>query len=281
VRILAANRLPAVAALMVLLLLPRPARAAVFHPVDSALEDPVGADPTRPRPELLAKYGFLNAPGRPPDSVNLFTLEGILRVPVNDRWAGRLRFEMPLGLTNVPSADEPGSAWRFGSGDLLTEAAAIHYLNARWAVAAGGQLVFPTASQNVIGDDAWVLGVGGVVRAMLPELSDDSFVVPQLVYAFDAGGTRRGERVQALLLQPTIHWAATHAIFLELFPSGDIVVNFDQPERRGRLFFPITALAGVLLTPRLVTTLEIGVPLVKDYPVYDFKLQATVGFFFD
>ncbi len=258
-----------------------PAPAAVFHPIDTAREDPVGADPTRPRPELLLKYGYLNAPGPSPDHVSLFTLEGIQRVPVSDRWAGRLRFELPLGLTNVPRPDDTGDSWRFGTGDLLTEAAAIHYPNDRWALGAGGQVVFPTASRDVVGDDAWVLGAGGVVRAMLPEISADSFVAPQLVYAFDVGGTRRGERVNALLLQPTLHWAVTHAVFLELFPSGDIAINLDAPDRRRRLFFPITAMAGVLLAPRLVTMLEIGVPLVKDYPVYDFKLQATIGFLFD
>jgi hypothetical protein len=280
VRFLPANGAPAAAGLM-LLLLQAPVHAAVFHPLDTTREDPVGEDPTRPRPELALKYGYLNAPGPSPDSVSLFTLEGILRVPLSEHWTGRLRFEMPLGLTNVPRADDPDGAWRFGAGDLLTEAEVIHYANARWAIGAGGRALFPTTSLDVVGDDAWVLGVVGVVRAMLPELGPDSFVAPQLAYGSDVGGRRRGEQVSALLIQPTLHWAATHAVFLELFPSDDIIVNFQDPARRGRLFLPITLLAGVLLTPRVATTLELGFPLIKDYPVYDFKLQAAVAIFFD
>jgi hypothetical protein len=40
-------------------------------------------------------------------------------------------------------------------------------------------------------------------------------------------------------------------------------------------------LAGIMVTPRLVTSLEVSVPIVKNYPIYDFKLEATVGYFFD
>ncbi len=244
-------------------------------------EDPTGEDPTRPRPELAFKFEFQNLPGRSPDSASTFTLEGIALVPVNEKWAGRLRFEMPLVLTNAPADDESHGSWRFGSGDLLTEAAGIFYPNERWAVAAGGQVIFPTASRDVTGANAWILGVGGLVRAMLSELSADSFVAPQLVYAFDAGGSRDRGPVSQLRIQPTFHWALPRNLFMELFPSGDIVVNLDAPDERGRWFLPLNALAGILVTPKLVTTLEVGIPLVKDYPVYDFKLVATVGYFFD
>jgi hypothetical protein len=35
-----------------------------------------------------------------------------------------------------------------------------------------------------------------------------------------------------------------------------------------------------MLTRSIVTPLAIGVPIVNDYQVYDFKLAARVGFFF-
>ena len=273
-----------VAALAALLLwrsLAPAASEAPPTPIDTKLEDPLGQDPTRPRPEVLLRYEFRNEPGRPPDKSNGFIVEGITRLPVNEHWAGRLRLEMPLVLTDVPPSDEANDAWRFGSGDLLTEAAAIHYPNDRWAVAAGGQVIYPTASRNLGGDRIWGLAVGGAVRAMLPEISPDSFVLPQLVYVWDAAGDRDRAHVSELRLQPTLQWAPTPTLFFELFPAGDIVVNLTDPARRGRLFFPFNALAGILLTPKVVTTLEVGVPIVKDYPLYDFKLQATVGYFFD
>lgn len=271
----------ALAAALAIAVRPAAAETAATPAIDPYYEDPVGADPTRPRPELLLKYEHQNLSGRSPDSGNAFTLEGITRVPIDERWAGRLRFEMPLVLTNAPSADEADAAWRFGAGNLLTEAAAIHYPNERWAVAAGGQLAFPTASYDVTGADAWLIGVGGLARSMLPEISPDSFVAPQLVYAFDAGGSRGRDHVSELRIQPTLHWAPTPSIFVELFPSGDIVVDLDAPKDRGRWFLPLNALAGILVTPKLVATLELGLPVVKDYPVYDFKLVSSVGYFFD
>ena len=39
-------------------------------------------------------------------------------------------------------------------------------------------------------------------------------------------------------------------------------------------------MVGKLLTRASVASLEMGVPIVKDYEVYDFKLEARVGFCF-
>ena len=62
----------------------------------------------------------------------------------------------------------------------------------------------------------------------------------------------------------------------------DIRYNFaaKRPGDSGRWFFPFNFMVGKLLTRSVVASLEIGVPIVKDYQVYDFKLEARVGFFF-
>jgi hypothetical protein len=39
-------------------------------------------------------------------------------------------------------------------------------------------------------------------------------------------------------------------------------------------------MVGKLVTPQLVASLEISAPIVKDYDLYDFKLEARIGFFF-
>jgi hypothetical protein len=39
-------------------------------------------------------------------------------------------------------------------------------------------------------------------------------------------------------------------------------------------------MVGKLLRRSIVASLEIGVPIVNDYQVYDFKLEGRVGFFF-
>ena len=99
----------------------------------------------------------------------------------------------------------------------------------------------------------------------------------EILYAFDVGDPDSGE----LQLQPTLNVELPHGLFLNLFPSSDIRINLGTPKGSGRLFFPFDALVGVMVTPSLVTSLEASLPIVKDYPVYDFKLEAKVSYFFD
>jgi len=70
--------------------------------------------------------------------------------------------------------------------------------------------------------------------------------------------------------------------FVNLSPSSDIRYNFaaKRPGDSGRLFLPFNFMVGKLLTKSIVAALEIGVPIVHDYEVYDFKLEACVGFIF-
>ena len=276
-------RLVALAPLLLLLAPPPILAAGETTPLDKRLEDPVGEDPTRPRPEMLFRYEFRNAPGRAPDTVHAFLLEGLTRIPVNERWAARVRLEMPLVLTNLPSDDDPDETWRFGSGDLLSEVDVIRYLNERWAIAAGAQVLFPTASRDVTGDDSWN-SPSARARCCAPccprSAPTASWRRTWSTPSTPAGRRPRSRRASCHL-QPLLHWAPTSTLFFELFPAADIVVNLTDAAHRGRLFFPFNALAGILLTPKVVTSLEIGVPIVKDYPLYDFKLQAAVGYFFD
>jgi hypothetical protein len=39
-------------------------------------------------------------------------------------------------------------------------------------------------------------------------------------------------------------------------------------------------MVGKMVTRSMVASVEIGVPIVNDYEVYDFKLEARIGFFF-
>lgn len=235
-----------------------------------------GTDPTRPRTQVIGLYDFQNLPGRAPDSASTFTLRGIQTFTFDEHWSGSLRLDMPLVLTNAPGGD-----FVFGSGNLLVQAAAIYTLNERWAFAAGSQVTFPTASRDATGSGKYVALPGAVLRVMLPELSAGSFFAPEMVYAFDVGGDPEGSHTSELQLQPTLDWELPHGVFLNLFPSSDIRINLGPPRGRGRLFFPFDILAGMMITPRLLTSLEVSVPIVKDYPLYDFKLEATVAFFFD
>ena len=43
---------------------------------------------------------------------------------------------------------------------------------------------------------------------------------------------------------------------------------------------PLNFVVGCMIDKSIVTSLEIGVPIVNDSQVYDFKLEARMGFFF-
>jgi hypothetical protein len=65
--------------------------------------------------------------------------------------------------------------------------------------------------------------------------------------------------------------------FVTLFPSQDIAVNFLDG---GKWFSPFDFLIGKNLSRRTVSSLEVSVPLVKDYNSYEFKLEARMSYFF-
>ena len=59
-------------------------------------------------------------------------------------------------------------------------------------------------------------------------------------------------------------------------------INYGAPiaGQTGRLFLPFDALIGAKLTNKLQISLEGSVPIVKDYPVYIFKVEARLRVLF-
>ena len=70
--------------------------------------------------------------------------------------------------------------------------------------------------------------------------------------------------------------------FLTLYPSYDIRINYGQPAagQTGRLFLPFDAMVGRMLTDNLIISFEVGVPLIRDYPVYNFKAELRLAYEF-
>ncbi len=65
------------------------------------------------------------------------------------------------------------------------------------------------------------------------------------------------------------HW------FVNFYPSNDIRINFGDPisGQTGRLFLPFDFSFGRKITDSWTISLEASVPIVKDYPVYNFKTE--------
>ena len=73
----------------------------------------------------------------------------------------------------------------------------------------------------------------------------------------------------------TPHWRT-------FYPSHDIRINFGAliSGQTGRLFLPFDALIGARLTDKVQLSLDGSVPIVKDYPVYNFKTEARLRIVF-
>jgi len=72
----------------------------------------------------------------------------------------------------------------------------------------------------------------------------------------------------------TLCWGAWH--------TDEIRYNLadKRPRDTGRLFLPFDFLIGKLWPGKLVTSIEVSVPIIKEYKLYDCKMEARIGFFF-
>ena len=255
---------------------------------DTALAIGTGDDPTQPfgKIELLDRYTEAPGPGIEPGSTKrvqtntAFTrIEAPFRLGPN--WELSFRTEIPVTWTNGVTSENASGATVYGFGNVLAQAWLVYDIDQRWAVAVGGQLIAPS-STNGVASNSWEQVTGFVVRAMLPEISPGSYFAPQLRYGTDFEGNDSGPMLRQLRFAPTLNINLPHRLFLTLYPSPDIRWNYGTPvwNQTGRLFLPLNFLIGWRPTEHTVISAEFGIPIVRDFPVYDFKTQLRVGYLF-
>ena len=81
---------------------------------------------------------------------------------------------------------------------------------------------------------------------------------------------------------PTLNIDLPGPFFITFYPSHDIRINFGAPiaGQTGRLFLPFDALMGARLSEKVQLSLEGSVPIVKEYPVYNFKTEVRLRYLF-
>ncbi len=79
-------------------------------------------------------------------------------------------------------------------------------------------------------------------------------------------------------IAPTLNIGLADRWFLTFYPSNDIRINYGDPVsgQTGRIFLPIDLAAGRKVKDSVVVSLEAGIPIIKDYPVYNFKTELRV-----
>jgi hypothetical protein len=241
-------------------------------------EDDTGEDITRPRAGADLRYRYSHVQSANHDN-NLVRLRGELPVTLDDSWKLALRLYLPLRYTNVTGSDNPAGQYQFGMGDLMTELIVLKALNARWAVGTGVRLAFPTASEAEMGTGKYRAMPEVGARYLWPEISPGSFALGLMRYNFDYAGDSQRRHISVLQFEPQLNISLPETWFVALYPSPDIRVNLGhkRPGDSGYLFLPFDAMVGKIIGKGLVTSLEIAFPIVNDYKVYDYKIEARFG----
>jgi hypothetical protein len=203
------------------------------------------------------------------------------RLDLNAGWKLGSQIQVPFIEKSMTTFGQPGTEGAAGLSNALVQAALIHSLGERWAYGFGARLVAPTATDSV-NVHLWQIMPAAGVRYSFLEAGPDTYFVPVVRYAISFGGSPTARVIREPQIAPTLNIGLPDRWFVTLYPSNDIRINFGTPisGQTGRLFLPFDAAIGKKLTDDFILSLEGSVPIIKDYPVYDFKteLKATLQF---
>ena len=248
-------------------------------------QDNTGQDFTSPQNLFQLRYQYKTAPGTG-------SLKGTIRTVTTDTlylrsdftfdlgspWKVVFRTDLPFVAKNPISSDHPSGDYLYGVGDADFQAALIEQINQQWAAGGGLRIIAPTGPDNITSGKWQMMPIVGA-RTMLPELSAGSYFQGVVRYDLSFAGDPTKKNISNLQLWPMLNISLPDHWFFVLYPSADIRVNYGDPVtgQTGRLFLPFDFSVGRSLSKNFTVSLEIGVPIVKDYPVYDFKTTTRLN----
>jgi hypothetical protein len=270
--------------LVILALPPELAAAQSTSSADQSAND--GNDLFRPPSNLfqmMDQYKTAPGSGSTPGSTREVTTETLnLRMDhsldLAPQWILALRADLPLIAKNPVTSGNPDGDYLTGVGDADVQAVIIHNLDQRWTVGFGARLITPTGG-DTFGAGKWQIMPAAGVRYALWEINSSSYFEPVVRYDVSFAGDPTRRNISNLQFGPTLNLGLPDRWFLTLFPSPDIRFNFGDPitGQTGRLFLPFDVRIGRKLSDNIALSLEIGVPIIKDYPVYDFKAEVRLN----
>jgi hypothetical protein len=244
-----------------------------------------GEDFTRPENLFQLRYQYLTAPGsggangttREVTTDTLF-LRSDIKYDLGSQWEVVFRGDLPLVAKDPIAADNPAGSYLYGIGDADFQAALIEEIDSRWATGGGLRIITPTGADNITSGKWRMMPIIGA-RTMLPEVSDGSYFTGIVRYDLSFAGDPTKKNISNLQFDPLLNIALPDRWFFTFYPSADIRVNYGDPVtgQTGRLFLPFDFSVGRSVSKDLTVSLEIGVPIIKDYPVYDFKTTTRIN----
>ena len=140
------------------------------------------------------------------------------------------------------------------------------------------RLIAPTGD-DVLGSGKWQLMPIVGARLALPEINSSTYFEPLLRYDVSVAGDPTKKNISNVQFAPMFNVGLPDRWFVTFYPSTDIRINFGDPitGQTGRWFIPFDVRVGKKISDNIALSLEVGVPIVKDYPVYDFKTQLRLN----
>jgi hypothetical protein len=193
-------------------------------------------------------------------------------------WILATRSDLPLLAKNPITDSNPNGDYLKGIGDADIQAVLIHDINERWAFGFGMRLIAPTGD-DVLGSGKWQLMPIVGARLALPEINSSTYFEPLLRYDVSVAGDPTKKNISNVQFAPMFNVGLPDRWFVTFYPSTDIRINFGDPitGQTGRWFIPFDVRVGKKISDNIALSLEVGVPIVKDYPVYNFKTQLRLN----
>jgi hypothetical protein len=244
-----------------------------------------GEDFTRPQTLLQLRYLYQTAPGSGtvPGTFRTVTTDSLIlrsdaKIDFAPQWTLALRGDLPFTAKNAITSADPTGGYVYGLGDADVQAALIRTIDARWAAGAGFRVVAPTGTDGLTSGTWQALPMVGA-RYMLPEISAGSFFTGLVRYAASFAAEPGAKNVSNLQFAPTLNIFLPNRWFVTFYPSPDIRINYGDPitGQTGRLFLPFDFMVGRDIGKNITVSLEASVPIVNQYPVYDFKTVARLN----
>jgi hypothetical protein len=234
-------------------------------------------------------YAVKTAPGSGPNgtirtvTTDTFKLRGDFSVNLSSDWQLALRGDLPFVSKDPLNSTNSNGDFLYGLGDADAQAVLIREFDARWKAGFGARLITPTGDwDDGLGSGKWQIMPAAGFRYELPEISSGSYFEPFARYDLSFAGDPAKKSISNLQFAPMVNFSLPNGWFFDLYPSPDIRWNFGPPVtgQTGRFFLPFDARIGRKFSKYFNVSLEVGVPIIKQYPVYDFTTQLRVNFNF-
>ena len=263
-----------------------PTAAASQTPSQDLTDNSGALDFFRPPPNLFQTlYEYRTAPGSGSTSGSIrevttdtLNLRYDSAFDLSPGWILATRSDLPLRAKDPLNASNPNGDYLYGIGDVDTQAALIRNINAELAAGAGLRLIAPTGD-NALGSGKWQLMPIVGARVALPEITPSSYFEPLLRYDVSVAGDPSKKNLSNLQFAPALNIALPDRWFVTFYPSPDIRVNFGDPVtgQTGPWFVPFDIRVGKKFSDTIALSLEVGVPIINEYPVYDFKTEVRLN----